>query len=240
MVGDAHAGALVQHRSRVRRDPGRPNLRQVHLIQDDLLAEARAAGHDLGPGGLGENVLTTGVDLLALPTGTRLRLGEVVLRVTGLRNPCRQIEDFSAGLLKVVVARADARPSTSEVTLGPTGGAESIDGAGITRRAGVMAVVERGGEVRPGTAVGSSCRPSRTSGSSRSRPAAVPGSAGVRVLRGSRPPGRSARATGVPRALPRTATRETATVQRSTRGSRRPCSLGDGDQCASTTVSRRR
>ncbi|MEQ7846182.1 MOSC domain-containing protein [Nocardioides kribbensis] len=153
VVGDAHAGALVQHRSRVRRDPGRPNLRQVHLIQDDLLAEARAVGHDLGPGGLGENVLTTGVDLLALPTGTRLLLGEVVLRVTGLRNPCRQIEDFSAGLLKVVVARADARPSTSEITLGPTGGAESIDGAGITRRAGVMAVVERGGEVRPGTAV---------------------------------------------------------------------------------------
>lgn len=153
VVGDAHAGALVQHRSRVRRDPGRPNLRQVHLIQDDLLAEARVAGHDLGPGGLGENVLTTGVDLLALPTGTRLRLGEVVLRVTGLRNPCRQIEDFSAGLLKVVVARADARPSTSEITLGPTGGAESIDGAGITRRAGVMAVVERGGEVRPSTAV---------------------------------------------------------------------------------------
>ncbi|WP_426562395.1 MOSC domain-containing protein [Angustibacter sp. McL0619] len=150
VAGDAHAGTLVQHRSRVRRDPNQPNLRQVHLIHEELLHEARAAGHDVGPGGLGENILTAGLDLLALPTGTRLRIGDAVLRLTGLRNPCRQINDFSAGLLKVVVARVDGHPSSSDVALGRTGGAESIDGVGIIRKAGVMAVVERGGDVHAG------------------------------------------------------------------------------------------
>ena len=153
VAGDAHAGTLVQHLSRARRDPNQPNLRQVHLIHSGLLDEARAAGHDVGPGSLGENILTEGLDLLALATGTRLEIGEVVLRVTGLRNPCRQINDLSPGLLRVVVARADGVASTSEVTLTPTGGAESLDGVGIVRKAGVMAVVERGGEVRPGMAI---------------------------------------------------------------------------------------
>lgn len=148
--GDAHAGELVQHLGRVRRDPTQPNLRQVHLVQSALLEEARAAGHDVGPGSLGENVLTDDLDLLALPTDARLHIGEAVLRVTGLRNPCRQINDFSPGLLKVCVARVDGVASSSEVTLGPTGGVESVDGVGIVRKAGVMAVVERGGEVRPG------------------------------------------------------------------------------------------
>ena len=153
VAGDAHAGTLVQHRSRVRRDPNQPNLRQVHLLQSELLDEARAAGHDVGPGGLGENILTAGLDLLSLPTGTRLGIGDAVVRVTGLRNPCRQINEFSAGLLRLVVARADGVASTSDVTLSATGGAEAIDGVGIVRRAGVMAVVERGGEVRAGMAV---------------------------------------------------------------------------------------
>lgn len=150
VLGDAHAGTLVQHRSRVRRDPNQPNLRQVHLIHAELLDEARAAGHDVGPGSLGENILTEGLDLLALPTDTRLRIGSAVLRVTGLRNPCRQINDYSAGLLKVVVARTDGAASTSEVTLSATGGAESVDGVDIVRKAGVMAVIESGGTVRPG------------------------------------------------------------------------------------------
>jgi MOSC domain-containing protein YiiM len=150
VAGDAHAGTLVQHRSRVRRDPNQPNLRQVHLIHSELLDEARAAGHEVGPGGLGENILTRNLDLLALPRDTRLRIGPAMLRVTGLRNPCRQINDYSAGLLRLVVARADGAASDSDVTLGPTGGAESIDGGGIVRKAGVMAVIERGGEVRAG------------------------------------------------------------------------------------------
>jgi MOSC domain-containing protein YiiM len=150
VAGDAHAGTLVQHRSRVRRDPNQPNLRQVHLLQAELIDEARAAGHDVQPGGLGENILTEDVDLLGLPTDTRLMIGSTVLRVTGLRNPCRQITAYSPGLLKVVVARRDGVASTSDVTLGATGGAESIDGVGIVRKAGIMAMVERGGEVQPG------------------------------------------------------------------------------------------
>jgi MOSC domain-containing protein YiiM len=132
VLGDAHAGTLVQHRSRVRRDPNQPNLRQVHLIQAELFDEARAMGHELEPGDLGENVLTAGIDLLGLPTGTLLDLGGPVVRLTGLRNPCVQIDRFQPGLLKVVVARA---------------------AASVIRKAGVMSVVERGGEVRPGQAI---------------------------------------------------------------------------------------
>lgn len=130
VAGDAHAGTLVQHRSRVRRDPNQPNLRQVHLIHAELLDEARSAGHDVAPGALGENILTADLDLLGLPTDTRLLIGATILRVTGLRNPCRQIEDYSSGLLDIVVDRVD-------------------DGPGAVRKAGIMAVVERGGDVTP-------------------------------------------------------------------------------------------
>jgi MOSC domain-containing protein YiiM len=128
--GDAHAGATVQHRSRVRRDPTAPNLRQVHLLPVELFDELREAGHQVGPGDLGENVATAGVDLLALPTGTVLVLGGAEVEVTGLRNPCRQIEAFQDGLLERVLPRDDA--------------------GSVRRRAGVMGVVRRGGEVRVG------------------------------------------------------------------------------------------
>lgn len=129
--GDAHAGVTVQHLSRVRQDPTQPNLRQVHLIAAELLAELRTKGYDVAPGQLGENVTTTGIDLLALPTGTRLRLGaEAVIEVTGLRNPCVQIDAFRSGLLKEVLGRDEAGE--------------------VVRRAGVMAVVLDDGEVRPG------------------------------------------------------------------------------------------
>ena len=126
--GDAHFGATVKHRSRVAADPSQPNLRQVHLLQAELLDELRGAGFAVVPGDLGENITTRGVDLLSLSTGTTLRLGEdVLLAVTGLRNPCRQIEDFESGLLQRVLVR---------------------DGDGrIVRRAGVMAVVVRGGAI---------------------------------------------------------------------------------------------
>ncbi|MFN2523076.1 MAG: MOSC domain-containing protein [Mycobacteriales bacterium] len=131
--GDAHAGATVQHRSRVRRDPTQPNLRQVHLLQAELFDELTA--YVLQPGDIGENVLTRGVDLLALPTGSRLRLGEqAVVEVTGLRNPCVQLDRFAPGLMAAVLDRA-------------------ADG-GLVRKAGVMAVVRTGGVVRPGDAVG--------------------------------------------------------------------------------------
>lgn len=127
--GDAHAGVTVKHRSRVRRDPSQPNLRQVHLVHSELHDELRAAGFDVAAGQLGENVTTRGVDLLALPTGTLLRLGgTAVVEVTGLRNPCRQIDDFRRGMLKAVLGRDE-------------------DG-NLVRKAGIMGVVLAGGEVR--------------------------------------------------------------------------------------------
>ncbi|MBV5264218.1 MOSC domain-containing protein [Pinisolibacter sp. B13] len=132
--GDAHCGVTVKHRSRVAVDPTRPNLRQVHLIQSELFDELAERGFALRPGDLGENVLTRGVDLLALPRGTRLRLGaEAVVEITGLRNPCGQIEAFRPGLLAAVVERAR-------------------DGT-LRRKAGVMGVVRADGMVRPGDAI---------------------------------------------------------------------------------------
>lgn len=132
--GDAHAGTTVQHRSRVARDPTQPNLRQVHLIHTELFDELAAAGHTVQPGDLGENVATTGVDLLSLPTGTVLHLGdEACVRVTGLRNPCFQIDDFQPGLLREVTGRDD-------------------DGR-VVRKSGVMAVVLRSGAVHVGDPV---------------------------------------------------------------------------------------
>lgn len=132
--GDAHCGATVKHRSRVAVDPTQPNLRQVHLLQSELFDEPALAGFALRPGDLGENILTRGLDLLALPRGTRLALGmRAVVEITGLRNPCAQIEAFAPGLLAAVLDRAD-------------------DGA-LIRKAGVMAVVLEGGDVAPGDAI---------------------------------------------------------------------------------------
>ncbi|WP_327231910.1 MOSC domain-containing protein [Streptomyces murinus] len=132
--GDVHAGVTVKHRSRVAQDPTQPNLRQVHLIQEELFAEVGAAGFRVAPGELGENITTRGLDLLALPVGTLLRIGaEAVVEVTGLRNPCLQIDHFRSGLLKQVVGRDDL--------------------GNLVRRAGIMSVVTRGGVVRPGDTV---------------------------------------------------------------------------------------
>ncbi len=132
--GDAHAGVTAKHRSRVARDPTQPNLRQVHLIHGELLDELNAAGFDVAPGDLGENILMRGVDLLGLATGACLHIGETaVVEVTGLRNPCGQIEAFRPGLLAACVGRtADGR---------------------IVRKAGVMGIVVAGGVVRVGDAV---------------------------------------------------------------------------------------
>jgi MOSC domain-containing protein YiiM len=115
----------------VRRDPTQPNLRQVHLISRELFDEVAELGHTVRPGDMGENVTTSGVDLLALPTGTRLRLGaDALIEVTGLRNPCSQIDGFDRGLLKAVLGRAE-------------------DGT-LERKGGVMAIVLSGGVVHPG------------------------------------------------------------------------------------------
>jgi len=132
--GDAHSGATVKHRSRVARNPSQPNLRQVHLLHGELLDELNASGFPIVPGALGENVTTSGINLLDLPAGTRLHLGEhAVVRITGLRNPCSQIEDFHEGLLAAVVGR-------------------DRDGH-VRRKTGVMAVVVVGGTVRTGDRV---------------------------------------------------------------------------------------
>jgi MOSC domain-containing protein YiiM len=129
--GDAHLGETVKHRSRVRRDPTRPNLRQVHLIHAELHDELRAAGFDIEPGQMGENVTTQGIDLLGLPAGTRLHLGATaVIEVTGLRNPCAQLDRIQQGLMAAALGRDEA--------------------GNLVRKAGVMAVVVTGGEVRPG------------------------------------------------------------------------------------------
>jgi MOSC domain-containing protein YiiM len=132
VAGDAHAGATVRHRSRVRRDPTQPNLRQVHLIHTELHDELRAAGFDVAPGAMGENVSTRGIDLLALPAGTLLELGSdgAVVRVEGLRNPCAQLEEIQEGLMAATLARDE-------------------DG-GLVRKTGVMGTVVAGGEVRAG------------------------------------------------------------------------------------------
>ena len=132
--GDAHLGATVKHRSRVARDPTQPNLRQVHLIHHELLDALRAAGFDVWPGRMGENVTTRGVDLLGLPVGARLALGDsAVVEVTGLRNPCHQLDGLQPGLMAAVLDR-DAEGN-------------------LVRKAGVMGVVLAGGDVRPGDAV---------------------------------------------------------------------------------------
>jgi MOSC domain-containing protein YiiM len=132
--GDAHLGATVKHRSRVARDPTVPNLRQVHLIHSELHDELRAAGFVLAPGEIGENITTRGIDLLGLPAGTRLRLGaDAVVEITGLRNPCYQLDNFQLGLMAATLAR-DAHGK-------------------LVRKAGVMGIVLIGGEVRAGDAI---------------------------------------------------------------------------------------
>ncbi|MDP1565316.1 MAG: MOSC domain-containing protein [Polaromonas sp.] len=132
--GDTHAGVTVQHRSRVARDPSQPNLRQVHLLHAELFEELARGGFTVRPGDLGENISTRGVDLLALPAGTWLHLGrEAVVEVTGLRNPCSQIDRFQRGLMAAVLDR---------------------DSSGqLIRKAGVMGVVLAGGQVCAGDAI---------------------------------------------------------------------------------------
>lgn len=129
--GDAHSGVTVKHRSRVAEDPSQPNLRQVHLIHSELLDELRLKGFEVQPAELGENITTEGVDLLGLPRGALLRIGDdAILEVTGLRNPCAQIERFQPGLLAAVL------------DLGPR--------AEVIRKSGIMAIALVGGRIHPG------------------------------------------------------------------------------------------
>jgi MOSC domain-containing protein YiiM len=133
--GDVHLGEEVKHRSRARKDAAQPNLRQVHLIHEELHHDLRERGFDaVAPGVMGENVTTRGVDLLSLPAGARLRLGgEAIVEITGLRNPCYQLDGIQQGLMKATLARDE--------------------NGRLLRLAGVMSVVIAGGEVRPGDAI---------------------------------------------------------------------------------------
>lgn len=129
--GDAHMGKTVQHRSRVAKDPTQPNLRQVHLIQAELFEELEEQGFKIKPGQMGENITTSGIDLLTLPKNTILKIGEEVeIRITGLRNPCTQLNDIKEGLLKALVYKEK-------------------DGT-LVRKAGVMGTVRTGGIISPG------------------------------------------------------------------------------------------
>lgn len=139
--GDAHCGAAVQHRSRRKKSPEAANLRQLHLLQAELFEELAAQGFTVAPADLGENVTARGLDLLAMSRGTRLRLGKsALIELTGLRNPCRQIdENIGRGAMAAVLGRTP-------------------DGA-LIRKAGVMAIILEGGEVRPGDAIAVEHRP---------------------------------------------------------------------------------
>ncbi|MBW4569071.1 MAG: MOSC domain-containing protein [Tolypothrix carrinoi HA7290-LM1] len=132
--GDSHMGKTVKHRSRVAVDPTQPNLRQVHLIHAELHDELRTFGFEVSAGQMGENVTTRGIDLLSLPTGAQLYLGDTaVVELTGLRNPCAQLDQFQSGLMAAVLGRDEHGK--------------------LIRKAGVMGIVMVGGEIRPGNSI---------------------------------------------------------------------------------------
>jgi MOSC domain-containing protein len=132
--GDAHCGPLVKHRFDAERDPRRPNLRQVHLIQAELIDDLTRKGFVVRPGDLGENICTRGIDLMALPVGTRLHIGrKAIIEITGLRSCCVQIDTFQPGMLREIIARVDGK---------------------LVRKGGIMGIVIEGGEVRPDDAIG--------------------------------------------------------------------------------------
>lgn len=133
VAGDAHCGVTVKHRSRARFNPTLPNLRQVHLIHAELFEELAAKGFSVGPADLGENITTSGIDLLGLPTGARLAVGSAIVEITGLRNPCIQMDRFQDGLMQATLDR-DAQRN-------------------LVRKAGIMGIVVAGGLVRPGDSI---------------------------------------------------------------------------------------
>jgi MOSC domain-containing protein YiiM len=132
--GDAHLGTTVKHRSRVAKDPSQPNLRQVHLLPEEILTELNAAGFRIPPGGIGENILTRGIELLDVPRRTRLHIGpSAVVEITGLRDPCRQLNAYRPGLMSAVLERDES--------------------GHLIRKAGIMGIVLSAGDVRPGDAI---------------------------------------------------------------------------------------
>jgi MOSC domain-containing protein YiiM len=131
--GDAHAGETVQHLYRIKLDPTAPNRAQVHFLHAELFDELADQGFVITPGAMGENVLTRGLDLLAMPTGTLFRIGEALVEISGIRDPCKKIDQLGNGLTKALFAR-------------------DADG-GLVRKAGIMGIVLEGGRVRPGDTI---------------------------------------------------------------------------------------
>ena len=132
--GDAHCGETVKHRSRVAANPQQPNLRQVHLFAAEMLDEVVAQGFSVKPAELGENITTRGLDLIHLPLGARLRIGkDALIELTGLRNPCKQIDRFQKGLMQAVLGRDEHGQ--------------------LLLRAGVMAIVLQGGLISSGDTI---------------------------------------------------------------------------------------
>jgi len=128
--GDAHAGVTVKHRSRVAKDPSQPNLRQVHLIHQELFEDLSKQGYEVVAGQVGENIVTRGISLLDLPTGTKLEIGEAIIEITGLRNPCHQLNQIKDGLMQKLVFKTE--------------------NGDVVRLCGVMAIVLRGGDIKEG------------------------------------------------------------------------------------------
>lgn len=127
--GDAHNGKMVKHRSRVAKDPTQPNLRQVHLIHSELLEELKKKGFNVNPGDLGENIMTIGIDLLSLPKDSILKIGDTaMIKITGLRNPCKQLDNFQKGLMKAVLDKDEE--------------------GNLIRKCGIMGIVLEGGEIK--------------------------------------------------------------------------------------------
>jgi MOSC domain-containing protein YiiM len=123
--GDAHMGTLVQHRYNKKQNPNQPNLRQVHLIQAELFDDLKELGLIVKPGEMGENITTRNIDIINLPLDTKLHLGDsAILQLTGLREPCGQLNTVQKGLKNAV-----------------------LDESGKSR-VGVMSVVLRGGAVK--------------------------------------------------------------------------------------------
>ena len=133
VFGDAHCGATVKHRSRVAKDPSQPNLRQVYLLQSELFDELAAKGFEIKPGDIGENITTCGIDLLSLPCGSQLHIGTAILQVTGLRNPCLQLNNFRPGLMNAVLDK-------------------SADGS-LIRKSGIMTIVTASGTIQANDAI---------------------------------------------------------------------------------------
>lgn len=92
------------------------------MIHHELIQELSEKGFHVAPGVLGENITTQGIDLLALPEDTILRFPSgAEIQITGLRNPCPQIENFEKGLLSQVLDRDEQ--------------------GNVVRKAGIMGIV---------------------------------------------------------------------------------------------------